>query len=542
MPGSAGSCEVSHPTSIRAGSGKHDYDAEVSGADQGVNPYTGEPVGAAVPHTPPSEVDQLGTAARQAAHQLAAMPLPHRAELLRGIAAALEEARDELVALADAETGLGPARLGGELTRAQAQFELFAGVVDEGSFLQVVVDHADPAARPAARPDLRRMLVPIGPVAVFAASNFPFAFSVAGGDTASALAAGCPVIVKAHPGHPALSARCGELIAAAVAHHGAPAGTFALVYGIDAGLDLVRHPAVAAVGFTGSIPGGRALFDVAQSRPDPIPFYGELGSLNPTVVTPGALAERGDAIAAGFVASFTLGSGQFCTKPGLLFLPAGHGLTETLATQVGAAGVGPLLNARIHDGYTSGVAGFAADPGVRAIVAPSTVDGVGYAVAPTLFAVPAPDLNEGLLDECFGPTALVVEYASTAELAAALDAVPGSLTATLHADPVTEPDLIRALLAQVSAKAGRVVWDAWPTGVAVTDAQHHGGPWPATTAARTTSVGTAAIDRFLRPVAYQNLPDVLLPPALQEANPLGLPRRVDGVNHSGHTGQSQTSP
>lgn len=507
-----------------------------------MNPYTGEPVGTAIPHTPPSEVDQLATAAGQAAHLLAAMPLPHRADLLRGIAAALEEHRDELVTLADAETGLGPARLNGELTRAEAQFELFAEVVDEGAFLQVVIDHADPAARPAARPDLRRMLVPIGPVAVFAASNFPFAFSVAGGDTASALAAGCPVVVKAHPGHPALSARCGEVIAAAVARHGAPAGTFALVYGVPAGLDLVRHPAITAVGFTGSIPAGRALFDVAQSRPAPIPFYGELGSLNPTVVTPGALAERGDAIAAGFVASFTLGSGQFCTKPGLLFLPAGHGLTETLAARVGAAEVAPLLNARIQDGYARGVAEFAADPAVRAIVAPSTVEAPGHAVAPTLFAVPAPQLNEGLLEECFGPTALVVEYASTAELTAALDAVPGSLTATLHADPVTEPDLIRALLAQVSAKAGRVVWDAWPTGVAVTAAQHHGGPWPATTAARSTSVGTAAIDRFLRPVAYQNLPDALLPPALQEANPLGLPRQLDGSIHTGHRGQSPPAP
>jgi NADP-dependent aldehyde dehydrogenase len=472
------------------------------------------------------------------------MPLPHRAALLRAIAGALEEARDELVALADEETGLGPVRLGGELTRAQTQLEMFADVVDEGSFLQAVIDHADPDA---ARPDLRRMLVPIGPVAVFAASNFPFAFSVVGGDTASALAAGCPVIVKAHPGHPGLSARCGELIAAVVAHRGAPAGTFALVFGVDAGRDLVRHPAIAAVGFTGSVPGGRALFDLAQSRPEPIPFYGELGSLNPTVVTPGALAERGEAIATGFVASYTLGSGQFCTKPGLLFLPAGHGLTDTLAGQVGATTVGPLLNVRIRDGYTRGVAGLAAAPGVRPVVteaaasAASTVDGNGYGVVPTLFAVPAGALTGALLEECFGPTALVVEYGSTAELTAALDVVPGSLTATLHADAVTEPDLIRALLAQVSAKAGRVVWDGWPTGVAVTAAQQHGGPWPASTAVRTTSVGTAAVDRFLRPVAYQNLPDALLPPALQEANPLGLPRRIDGLIHSGHTGGAQSS-
>jgi NADP-dependent aldehyde dehydrogenase len=503
-----------------------------------MNPRSGEAVGVPVPHTPTSDVDHLAIAARQAAHLLAAMPLPHRAELLRAIAAALEDARDELVALADAETGLGPARLGGELTRTTGQLRLFAEVIDEGSFVEAVIDHADDAGRP----DLRRMLVPIGPVAVFAASNFPFAFSVPGGDTASALAAGCPVIVKAHPGHPGLSARCGEVITAAVAQRGAPAGTFAVVYGVEAGRDLVRHPAIAAVGFTGSVPGGRALFDLAQSRPDPIPFYGELGSLNPTVVTPGALADRGEAIAAGFVASYTLGSGQFCTKPGLLFLPAGHGLGETLAAQVGGVELGPLLNERIRDGYLHGVAGLASGPGVRPLVPPapvSTVEEHGYGVAPTLFAVAAADLSESLLEECFGPTALVIEYGSTAELTAALDAVPGSLTATLHADPATEPDLIRSLLAHVSAKAGRVIWDGWPTGVAVTWAQQHGGPWPATTAVRTTSVGTGAISRFQRPVAYQNLPDVLLPPALQEANPLGLPRRVDGSLHSGPTATSQ---
>jgi NADP-dependent aldehyde dehydrogenase len=262
------------------------------------------------------------------------------------------------------------------------------------------------------------------------------------------------------------------------------------------------------------------------------------------VVTPGALAERGEAIAAGFVTSFTLGSGQFCTKPGLLLLPAGHGLGDTLASRVGATSVGPLLNARIRDGYAHGVAALRDAPGVRPVAAgpaQSTVDGIGYGVVPTLFAVPAAQLTGSLLEECFGPTALVVEYSSTAELTAALDAVPGSLTATLHADPVREPDLIRALLAQVSAKAGRVVWDGWPTGVAVTAAQQHGGPWPATTSVRTTSVGTAAVDRFLRPVAYQNLPDALLPPALQEANPLGLPRRVDGLIHSGHMAPPQAS-
>jgi NADP-dependent aldehyde dehydrogenase len=499
-----------------------------------MNPYTGEPVGEAVPHTSPAELNRIATAAASAARELAS--LEGRAHRLRAVGAALEAARDELVALADTETGLGPARLGSELTRSRLQFELFVDAVDEGSFLDVVIDLADPAAQPAPRPDLRRMVVPVGPVAVFAASNFPFAFSVAGGDTASALAAGCPVIVKAHPGHPRLSVRSGEVIAGALRDHGAPAGAFALVHGLDAGRELVQHPAVAAVGFTGSVSAGRALFDLAQARPDPIPFYGELGSLNPTVVTPGAIADRGAAIVAGFVGSYTLGTGQFCTKPGLLFLPSGHGLDDALARAISGATVGPLLNAGIRDGFRRGVTELAATPGVRAIAAPSTVDGQGYGVTATLFAVSATELvtrRGALLEECFGPAAVVVEYESPEQLLAALAAVPGSLTASLHADPAEEPDLIRTLLDHVSARAGRVVFDGWPTGVAVTAAQQHGGPWPATTSVLHTSVGTAAMRRFLRPVAYQNVPDGLLPPPLQDANPLGLPRRVNGMLHNG---------
>jgi NADP-dependent aldehyde dehydrogenase len=507
----------------------------VTDVDQGFSPYSGEPVGDPVPHTSPTDLDRIATAAAGSARELAG--LDGRANRLRAVGAALESARDELVAIADAETALGPARLGSELTRSRVQFEMFADAVDDGSFLDIVIDLPDPTAVPAPRPDLRRMLVPIGPVAVFAASNFPFAFSVAGGDTASALAAGCPVVVKAHPGHPRLSLRSGEVIAEALTEHGAPPGGFAVVHGVDAGRDLVRHRAIAAVGFTGSVAGGRALFDLAQSRPDPIPFYGELGSLNPTVVTPGALAERGAAIATGFVGSYTMGTGQFCTKPGLLFVPAGHGLDDALAAAVVGASVGPMLNARMHDGFARGVAGLAGTPGVRPIVRSSTVDTPGYAVAPALFAVAAADLAHrrgALLEECFGPAALVVEYRSPDELLAALAAVPGSLTATVHADFEAEQELVRTLLDQVSASAGRVIWDGWPTGVAVTAAQHHGGPWPASTSVLHTSVGTAAMGRFLRPVAYQNLPDSLLPAPLQDANPLGLPRTVNGDLHSGH--------
>ncbi|MFK3980817.1 aldehyde dehydrogenase (NADP(+)) [Micromonospora sp. NPDC050397] len=505
---------------------------ESTGFDQGMDPQTGEPVGPAVAHTPGERVDRIGWAAATAAAELAALSLSERAGLLRGIADALDRSRDELVALADAESGLGPARLGGELTRTRVQLEFFADAVEEGSLLEAVVDPADPAALPAPRPDLRRMLVPIGPVAVFAASNFPFAFSVAGGDTASALAAGCPVVVKAHPGHPRLSVRTGEIVSAALTAAGAPDGSFAVVHGTEAGRALVTHPAIRAVGFTGSEAGGRALLDLANGRPDPIPFYGELGSLNPTVVTPAAIAARGAEIAAGFVASLTMGAGQFCTKPGLLFVPREHGLTPALLDALRATPVGPLLNARIRDGYTEISDALAAVPGVRSLTPTGQPPQPGYRVPARLLAVAVPDLlarPQELLAECFGPAALLVEYADETELLAALAVLPGSLTATVHAELPADDELARRLVTLAAAGAGRVIWNGWPTGVAVTWAMQHGGPWPATTGSLHTSVGQTAARRFLRPVAYQGLPQHLLPPALRDGNPLGIVRRYDGA-------------
>jgi NADP-dependent aldehyde dehydrogenase len=503
--------------------------------DQGMNPRTGQAVGAPVAHTSLAGVDRSARAAAIAAPALAALSLGRRADLLRAVAGALEDARAELVALADAETGLGTGRLDGELTRTTVQLEMFAKVVADGSVVDAIIDHTDPAAKPP-RPDLRRMLVPLGPTAVFAASNFPFAFSVAGGDTASALAAGCPVLVKAHPGHPGLSVAAADIVVNALTRAGAPDGTFAVVHGLDAGRALLTHPAVAAAAFTGSLAAGRALFDLANGRPEPIPFYGELGSLNPTVVTPAAVASRGADIAAGFVASYTLGSGQFCTKPGLLFLPAEHGLTDALISQTTAVELGPLLNRRIRDGFSVVADELARTAGVHRLTPPSIVESPGYGVSSVLLAVSAADLIRAttLLEECFGPAALVVEYGSTEELFAALDVLPGSLTASLHADQETEAELAGALLARLSAQAGRVVWNGWPTGVAVTWAQHHGGPWPATTTPLHTSVGVTAIRRFQRPLAWQNVPDPLLPEALREANPLDLPRRVNGRIHNGH--------
>ncbi|MGY0234625.1 aldehyde dehydrogenase (NADP(+)) [Longispora urticae] len=459
--------------------------------------------------TTPAELDRICRAAAGAAAGFAALPLAQRADLLRKVAAKLRENGAAIIERADAESHLGVPRLTGELERTCVQLELFADAVDAGAFLEVIIDHADPAAKPAPRPDLRRMLVPLGPVAVFAASNFPLAFSVAGGDTASALAAGCPVVVKAHPGHPDTSG-----LVAAILTEVLPEGVFALVEGFAAGQALVGHPAITAVGFTGSLGGGQALLDLVNARPNPIPFYGELGALNPTVVTPGALAERSAEIVAGFVASYTMGSGQFCTKPGLLFLPAGHGLDAALTDAAAAASTGQLLTENIQKGYEQGLARFAAAPGVRALAGP----------APALFAVAAGDLRGELLDECFGPAALVVEYSSTAELAATVRDLPGSLTATAHL--AASDDLAAELLPLLAGVAGRVIVDGWPTGVAVTAAMQHGGPWPAATSSMYTSVGETAVRRFLRPVAYQNVPDALLPEPLREANPLGIPRRV----------------
>jgi NADP-dependent aldehyde dehydrogenase len=495
---------------------------------QGVDPRTGEPVGSPVPETRPAELARVAAGAQGAAGWLAERGLAERAALLRDVAGALKGAGAELIALADAETALGETRLTGELARTVAQLRLFAEAVEEGSFLEATVDLPDPAAVPP-RPDVRRLLVPLGPVGVFAASNLPIAFSVAGGDTASALAAGCPVVVKAHPAHPGLSARTGELVAGALRAAGAPDGAFAVVQGEQAGRDLVVHPAIRAVGFTGSLGGGRALHDLAKGRPDPIPFYGELGSLNPVVVTPGAVAARGEQIAQGYLASYTLGSGQFCTKPGLLFLPADHGLTEALTGAVRGIQVAPLLNARIRDGFQAGVRALAAVDGVRELRAPVPADGPGNQANPALLAVSVDTLvrhADELLEECFGPVSLIIEYAGEDELRRALAAVPGSLTATVHGEP--DEKLAAELLTVLTGKAGRVLWNGWPTGVAVCWAMQHGGPWPATTDSLHTSVGVTAVRRFLRPVAYQDVPDALLPEPLRDANPLRLPRRLNG--------------
>lgn len=479
------------------------------------------------------EVDAAVGAAHAARGALADRAV--RSAFLRTAAAGLDAAGDALVETADAETALGPVRLAGELARTSYQLRAFADIVDEGAFLDVVINHPDDTATPPV-PDLRRYKVPLGVVAVYSASNFPFAFSVAGGDTASALAAGCPVVVKAHPDHPALSELVAEVLRRAAAEHGIPEGVIGLVHGFEAGVELIRHPLVAAAGFTGSVRGGRALFDAAAARPVPIPFHGELGSLNPVLVTEAAAAERGEAIGAGLAGSMTLGVGQFCVKPGLVLVPSGAGgdrLVKSLTGAVGDTGAGVLLDHRMRDNFVAGVRERAALDGVESPVAPGA--GGEHTVSAGFLTVPARRLaGQGaydlLLEECFGPVTVVVRYDDEGEAAAVLSRLPGNLTATvqLSAEEAAGEGRGAEILSELTPLAGRVVVNAWPTGVAVAPAQHHGGPYPATTST-STSVGGTAIERWLRPVAYQNAPSALLPVELRDENPLGLPRRFNGV-------------
>jgi NADP-dependent aldehyde dehydrogenase len=477
----------------------------------------------------PTEVRGATTAVAAAAQATGASSASDRATWLRAIADTLDANSEALASIADEETALGMPRLTGEVARTTGQLRMFADVVLEGSYLEVMIDHADPDATPP-RPDLRRMLTPLGPVAVFSASNFPFAFSVAGGDTASALAAGCPVIVKAHPGHPRTSRATGHLVVGALRDAGGPDGIFTVVEGFEAGRELVTDPAITAVGFTGSLAGGRALFDLAASRPDPIPFYGELGSLNPVVLSPCALAARADGLAAGLTGSFTLGVGQFCTKPGVVFVPEGGGFEGALANAATVSERGTLLYDGIAERFAEGLGALADGPGVEVVVGDPRAAVEGRSAMPVVLATSTEvllDSSERLLQECFGPMTLLVRYRDLRELTAALDILPGSLTASIHAEP-EEADALAPLVERLTQVAGRVIHDGWPTGVAVAWSQHHGGPWPATTAPLHTSVGATAIRRFLRPVTYQDLPEAWLPDAVRDDNPLAIPQRVDG--------------
>jgi NADP-dependent aldehyde dehydrogenase len=508
--------------------------AEGGARFRAINPATGEALLPEFHEGRPADVEAALAEASAAFQDYRARPAETRAQLLEAIAAEFEALGDGLIERARLETGLGLPRLQGERVRTCNQLRLFAQVVREGSWIDARIDLPSPAGQTPVRPDLRRMLIPLGPVAVFGASNFPFAFSVAGGDTASAFAAGCPVVVKAHPAHPGTSELVGGAVARAVAACGLPAGLFSLVHGGPAiGLALVRHPAVAAVGFTGSQAAGRALCEAAAARPHPIPVFAEMSSLNPVFLLPGAIAERAAAIATGLIGSVTLGAGQFCTKPGLVFVqrsPDADAFLAWLAQAAGPAANATMLTPGIRDAFLKVEGRILGAPGVDVLTGGSAeANGARNEGRLMIARTTAANLRRhpDLATEAFGPFTLLVLCDDADDFAACARGLEGQLTATLHGNAA---DLAGAggLIALLEQKAGRLIINGFPTGVEVAPAMHHGGPYPATSDPHYTSVGTAAILRFARPVCYQGFPEELLPTALHRSNPLGLLRQING--------------
>lgn len=481
------------------------------------------------------EVNRACELAAAAFDPYRAAPLAQRAALLESIADNIMALGDELITRGMAETGLPEARLQGERGRTVGQLRLFAKVVRDGLFLNATIDPAQPERQPMPRSDLRLARVPLGPVAVFGASNFPLAFSVAGGDTASALAAGCPVVVKAHSGHPGLSELVGRAIQQAVKDNHLPEGVFSLLFGAGRTLGdaLVAHPAIKAVGFTGSRQGGLALVRTANARPEPIPVYAEMSSINPVFLFPGALSARAESIAQGFAASLTGSVGQLCTNPGLLIAIDGPDLKrfETAVTEaLQPTPAGTMLTPGIADAYNTGVAQLSAAEGVSCIAKGQSSEGQPNRAQAALYSADAQRFlqNNALEAEVFGPASLLIRVRDVAEMREIAEHLEGQLTSTLQIE-ASDIEAARTLVPVLERKAGRILANGFPTGVEVTYAMVHGGPFPSTSNAMYTSVGATAIDRFLRPVCYQDLPDALLPEAVQQANPLGLWRLVDGA-------------
>ncbi|HWB33249.1 MAG TPA: aldehyde dehydrogenase (NADP(+)) [Acidobacteriaceae bacterium] len=503
------------------------------GAMQAVNPANGKVMEPTFCEGTAADVDAACELAEEAFDAFRAAPLEQRAKLLETIAQGLIDLGDVLVERVMEESGLPRPRVEGERARTAGQLRLFATLVREGRWLQATIDRAMPERKPLPRADLRAQRIPLGPVAVFGASNFPLAFSVAGGDTASALAAGCPVVAKAHPSHPGTSELAGRVIQKAVAECGLPEGVFSLLVGGAAvGEALVKHPAMQAVGFTGSRRVGRALVALAAARDEPIPVYAEMSSVNPVFLLPGALAERAEKIAQGWADSVTLGTGQFCTKPGIAIGIASadfERLRTTAKAAIEAKAATTMLNPGIHGAYCEGAAAWVHDSGVQEVAGGAAATDAPYAGRAMVFATTAKHFlaTPRLLEEVFGPAALLVECVDEAEMLAVAKHFDGQLTATMQlAD--ADHAMARRLLPILERKAGRIIVNGFPTGVEVCHAMVHGGPSPSTSDSRVTSVGSMAIERWLRPVCYQDLPADLLPEGLQEGNPLGLWRLVEG--------------
>jgi alpha-ketoglutaric semialdehyde dehydrogenase len=506
-----------------------------NGAFQAFAPATGQKIEPIFHSATNEEVNLTVRLAAEASAFFARVSGAKKAEFLEMIASRIEAQTESLVTRASQESALSVARLQSETGRTCTQLRMFARVVREGSWVNARINHSDAQRKPVSKPDVRSMLRPLGPVVVFGASNFPLAFSVAGGDTASAFAAGNPVIVKAHPAHPGTSELVGRIIRDSVRACDLPEGVFSLLFdsGTSVGAALVQHPLVKAVGFTGSIPAGRALFDLAAKRPSPIPFYGEMGSTNPTFILPGALAARGENIAAELYGSFTLGGGQFCTKPGLVFLSEGKpsdALVNVLKGNVGESAKFTLLTSGISASYNREIRN-RKNRGEVSLLAEekSPESATAFQAGATLFQTDIISFlaNPDLSSEVFGPETLLINYSKKEQILEAARGLHGHLTATVHG---TEQDIVEfsELIAILENKVGRIIYNGYPTGLELCDAIVHGGPYPASTDSRTTSVGTLAIFRFARPVCYQDFPDVALPDELKDENSLGIWRMVDG--------------
>jgi len=491
----------------------------------GVNPRTKADGDVQFYNATQGEINQAVEAAVEAFKEVRTYSAEKLADFLDEVANQIEALGDELLETADMETGLGLPRLTGERGRTTGQLRAFGNLLREGSYVRAIID---------TDPNIRQMQFPIGPVAVFSASNFPFAFAVAGGDTASAFAAGCPVVVKGHPGHPATSELFAHALSEAVKAQGFPAGMFSMIQGntIEVGQNLVMHDGVEAVGFTGSLRGGRAIYNSAAERERPIPVFAEMGSINPVVITQTALANRSDEIAEGLVNSVTLGTGQFCTNPGLILMEntdATQAFIQSVTAQMSEKPEGVLLNGAIESGLERAVSATKTKSSISVLTGGEAIaDSDFFCYRNTVMQTTAESVrtDEDLQIEHFGPVTLFVLCDDMDDLKATLEVVEGNLTTTIHAED-DEVDSLQDLIVLMREKAGRVIWNGFPTGVAVVYSMQHGGPYPATTAPGTTSVGMTAIYRFMRPIAFQAMPDALLPDALQDANPLSIMRIVD---------------